>query len=266
MRVAVLIDQSETRQDLRRILGARSGPPPTVRLRFLFSWGEVHEGGTRGAYELAIVQPSFGQPAQDSPPNLPELERLASAGNAEQVVLSLSGPGPATDLLSDLARLGFPFLLGQDEGDYERHVLRVVARAETRRKLRRRLEGLENRLDEETLRLVLDTTTTWPPARSVEEFARRLRMSRRTLQRRLRQKGLPSPGKLISIARLLEACALWRDAGIQNRTRIGFILGMADPASLGHLSRSLANRPFREFLDPGSAFDPLEWLMGEFGR
>jgi len=42
-------------------------------------------------------------------------------------------------------------------------------------------------------------------------------------------------------------------------------LGLADPASLGHLSRSVANQPLGRVLDRKSSSDPFDWFVREIG-
>jgi hypothetical protein len=89
-------------------------------------------------------------------------------------------------------------------------------------------------------------------------------MSRRSLQRRLRGEGLPTPGQSVAYARFLEMYTLW-SMGISSRARIASILDIADPASLGHLSQRLADRPLGHFLDPLSGEDPFDWFVRKIG-
>jgi hypothetical protein len=47
---------------------------------------------------------------------------------------------------------------------------------------------------------------------------------------------------------------------VSNRTRIASILGSGDAASLGHLSRRVANRPLGEFIGSEATEDPFSFV------
>lgn len=201
MRVAVLVDRIHAVRTIRKAFG---GTPVAARLLFLSSWRELVDGAGSESFDLAIVQPSFGVAPSLSSPNLTDLERFVSLFPTPSVILYLCRSDPAPTFLLDLARMEFPYLLLRGVDDDPRTVQRVVARAETRRILRLKLTALEDQLEEEAVRLLLNSATGWPPAKRVEDLASQQQMSDRTLQRRLRRGHLPTPGRLISYARFLE--------------------------------------------------------------
>lgn len=203
--ISVLLDDSRAYRALRLAFRTGLGGPAAVQLRFVSSWSELRHDIGAELCDLAIVQPCFGMPPSLPEPNLPKLEGLASVWDRGKVILYLSHPNPSPSLFHDLGRLGFPFLLVQGIDDDPRSILRIVARAGARRNLRGRWREQDAPPDEATCRLVLDTVTGWPPATSAEELARHLKMSLRSLQRRLRAEGLPSPGKSISYGRKIGA-------------------------------------------------------------
>jgi AraC-like DNA-binding protein len=264
VRIAGLLDHSRACRNLRLAFPAGTGGADGVRLEFLSSWRELREGVREGLYDLAIVQPCLGTSLSHPEPNLAELEPLAGAWPREKVILYFCCyfccPHPSASLLHDLGRLGFPFLLILGTDDDPRNICRIVARAGARSTFRKRLADLEPAISEEALRLVLETVAGWPPSDSVHDLASSLNMSRRSLNRRFRTEGLPSPGRLVSFARLLETSALW-NMGLRSRARIASILGLSSPASLGHLSRSLAGRPLGSFLEPRPGEDPFDWVI-----
>jgi len=211
-------------------------------------------------YHLCILQPSFGSPSSSPSNRLVELEWLISIWDPESVILYVCKPNPKISSLVDLRRMGFSFFLLQGVDDDERSVLRMVARTETRRRLRKMLEELEHGLEADTLELLCKATTAWPEARSAAELAGRLQMSQRTLQRTLRQKRLPTAGKIVSCSRFLELSTLWKEMWIRDRYRIASLLGYADPSSLNHLSRALTGQPLNRFLHSLCDADPYRWF------
>ncbi len=264
VRVAVLIDQSQGCRTVRLAFRLGSRSSEAVQLDFLSSWSELREAAYGDRSTIAVLQPCFGMPPRRPEPNFREIERATAVWDRETMILYLCCPHLSASLLHDLGRMGFPFLLAQGIDDDGRNILRMVARAEARRVLRERLGEKELPPSVEALRLILDAVAGWPPPSSVGEMARILRMSRRSLQRSLNDDGLPSPGKLVSYARLLEICTLWR-MGIRGRARIASILGIADSSSLGHLSRSLTGQPLSHFLDLESGASPFDWFVRKMG-
>ena len=260
MHIAVLLDHSQAVRSLRSAFRLGPGGPARAHLRSLSTWTELYDLLASDECDLALVQPCHGYPPTSPDPSLAGLETLATRWPREQVVLFVVRPRPGPHLLRDIGQMGFPYLLVQGIDDDPRTILRTVARAESRRLLRRRLESKRAGLDPEVAGLVLDSLTAWPPALSVQDLALQSGMGRRNLQRVLRQAGLPSPGKLVALSRFLEACVIGQRMGVSSRARIASIPDSGDAASLGHLSRRVANRPLGEFIGSDATEDPFSFV------
>lgn len=260
MQIAVLLDHPQAFRALRSAFRLGPGGPVNAQLRFLSNWTELHDTLASEECDLAIVQPCHGQPSTSPDPSLAELETLATLWPREQVILPVVHLRPNPGLLRDIGQMAFPYLLVQGIDDDPKTILRTVARAESRRLLRRELEVERTALDPEVVALLLDSLTGWPPAPSVHDLAKQSGMGRRSLQRVLRQAGLPSPGKLVAFSRFLDACVMGRRMGVSSRARIASILGSGDAASLGHLSQRVANRPLGKFIGGDATEDPFTFV------
>ncbi len=220
------------------------------------SWEEFKARAHGRAFDLAFVQTSFPRSPGHPLTGVRVLERVIGQLAPGSLVPLVCEEDSTQDLLKDLKALGFNIVLIQGLDDHPASLLRAISRARSSFRLIPALVASGRGVDLRTLELVLSLVTGWPPPGSVREAAAQLSMTPRSLRRRLREAGFPSPAHLLRWSRLLEAVALER-VGIRSGERLAHLLGLAGHSTLAHLSRDLTNRPLSKTLRPEAEPDIL---------
>lgn len=100
---------------------------------------------------------------------------------------------------------------------------------------------------------------------STEDVARRCGCGRRTLSRRMRSRGIPSPGKLIAWGKLLDCMLAWSANG-STLNRIAWDRGYGSGHELsGMLHRQAGTRPTEWSGDVGELCEALHGAWAERG-
>lgn len=247
MRVDLLIKDLDAVVAFSRAMRSPLEGPLPIELKYLSSWQAVIRRAQDGAGDVTVVQADF--PPDDSARGtwMLRLKQLTSVVPAGGVVPYVCRSDSSGSVLCAIRHVGFPFLIVQGVDDDAHSLLRILARGRGLREINRRLRSAGNDRPDQSFHMVLSALLGWPAAHSVSELAHRLHVSDRTLQRRLRDRGLPSPGRMIHWARVIEAEALCR-MGLRSRMKLASVLGLRDPRSLPRLYQECMGEPLGERL------------------
>lgn len=266
MRVGVLVRNRDICGRLRMSLRSCSGAASAPSVHFSLSWGDLLTQAEAGRWDLVLVDPSLEDRTGLCRPDVPALEGLASVLGRDAIILFSSGQPPLPPEFRALGMAGFPYLVRRGVDDDTCSLLRILARARGRRSLRSGLGWVgPDQTEEESRALLLEALTAWPPVLTASALAEHVALSRRTLERRLRHAGFPSPGRSIALGRFLEASML-RIWGVQNRSRIAATLGMNGSDALAHLCARVTGHPLGEMWSEKSDQDPVRWTLKEIRR
>lgn len=246
MQIDALLITPESMVSLRVAIELDAALKHLCRLKTLSSWEELTDRALEGSFDLAFVDPQFPRTDETSESGFLELERVRSVTGPESLIPFL---GSDARVLPTLGRMGFPFIIVRGVDDTPNSLLRVIARAKSRRSLRTYLLQAEGPVRVEDLEFLLLSITGWPVAQEVGDLARSMHSSVRTLRRRSSAFCLPSPGRLIRWGRLMDAQMLWQ-MGIRSKPRIASVLKMDSPSSVSRLSRELVNHRAEELFKP----------------
>ncbi|MFO8175598.1 MAG: hypothetical protein R6T96_15025 [Longimicrobiales bacterium] len=261
MRVAVLLRDPQAILKLHSALALVRREDSLLELRPLDSWQELEQAAGEEDFRVAFVQPDFGNPASARGPCIRELARLGSLNDPARFILYACGDLKRSETVSLLAQFRFPFLIFRDLDDNPSSLLRILARAQVRCCVRERLRPdpeLSHLAGSDFLTLPL---AGWPPPDSIQEHARRVGLSPRSLYRRHRELRIPTPDRLARWGELFEATALWH-LGVRPVGRVAFILGNSGVRSIERFGRGLTGWKLSEIFEP----EAETWLWEAFLR
>jgi AraC-like DNA-binding protein len=247
VQVDILLCDPSSLLPVRCSLQPTRDQPPSLRTRILSSWAELESRATEAAYDVAIVQPDFPGGIQGGRLKVGSILKVQGTVGAGGLVLyALKSQ---VDILHDLRRLQFRYLITGGVDNDRRSMLRVVSRAANLRRVQSHLANEGSLMDLADSELLLAPLVGWPPSNSVSDLAERLHVSPRTLRRRMGDHGLFSPKRMIRWGQLLEASALC-ELGIHSRARLAAILRIRDPSALAHLCQGLTGLHAKKVLGP----------------
>ncbi len=247
MLVHVLIQVLEGLVILQRAIRQNRGLRGACQLHICGSWKELAFEAQEDRIQMAVVQPLFATSDQSEVSVVNNLGRIEAALGPEGLILFLGQTGVERAILAELAAFRFPFVLIQGIDDDPPSILRLLARAEIYRMIRKGEATSDNMGSLRAYDPLTCLLTGWPPMESVGRVAEKLGVSPRTLRRQMAELGLFPPQRAIRWSRLLEAAVFWR-MGIRSKKRIASLAGLANVSTLAHLCRDLTGAGLDDIL------------------
>lgn len=230
LRDVYVLDAYPFHPGLLALLGA------PFRTRRLHDWAELLETAPHApASAVFVVDPYAGAPRGLSP----RLGELLRAFPSATVVAVMNLQPESTAEVRALLEMGVSEVIGTGVEDTPEAVAHRLRAAHARRFKRRLEEHFSRRLSGAGHTLLLAMAEAAADGGGVEELARVLRASPRTVAARCRREGLPNPRRLLAWARLLLA-GLLLDEAARPVASVALACGYTTDAAL--------RRTLREFL------------------
>ncbi len=224
VRVVSLLRSLECRARIQAAARAQVRRGRRAAVTEVETWDEVRAGMMAGRVDAVVFDP-----AHPTLPSGPVLTGQVSAHGRVTFVL-YGGPVRPAQLMVDLGRAGVGWAItpGLDD-DPKRlgRLLRHVFRQATEERL---LKEAAPEMTVRQLGLVRMFLRHTHECRSIERLAERVGMSPRTLERRARELGLPSPAQLLGIGHLYTGATLiaYDGASVESAARAS---GFSSPAA-----------------------------------
>jgi len=216
LRLTVLVDHPAGLHRLRRAFRGIAGSNAALQVHLADSWAEAERRAKAGDFDLAVVDPSFRVESGNAIECLHKTERLGALCSPERLILYACRPTSYPALLHELGRTGFSFLSVLGVDDDPDSLLRMVVRAESRRLLREHLTLRGPHIAKVALSMLLQSLSGWPPATTVDQLARQVGTSPRSLRRIAARGGLAPPTRLLACGRILDLTVLGH-LGVRSR-------------------------------------------------
>lgn len=212
-----------------------------AEIRVLSSGREMVERLRSNRCDVAVVEASGS-----SIPAKGQATSLLHHGHGPGRFVFIGRPGQDESVMLEYLRAQpLAILLSNRQAHEPGDLLLALARAWTQRTLSSALARRnENRGPCANFQVVA-LTAGWPPPQSVADMAAGIKMSTRTLRRRMRERCLSGPLDLLRVGRLLDAVALSR-MGLRSAGHIASVMNLGGASTLRRLSRDLTGLAITE--------------------